>query len=97
MHGSTAGGFDALTTAAFRESAMEHGTHATHRTASSLGASRPRYCRCSRPAAAARAPPARRSLSGLDGLAWLIVRSDSGFEGRAELCYTRIEAELEPR
>jgi hypothetical protein len=32
-----------------------------------------------------------------DGMAWLTVGTDSGFEGRTELYYTRIEAELEPR
>lgn len=32
-----------------------------------------------------------------DGTAWLTVGTDSGFEGRTELYYTRIEAVLEPR
>lgn len=35
--------------------------------------------------------------TGPDGMAWLTVGTDSGFEGRTELFYTRIEAELEPR
>lgn len=32
-----------------------------------------------------------------DGTAWLTVGTDSGFEGRTDLYYTRIEAVLEPR
>ena len=34
---------------------------------------------------------------GADGSVWLIVGTDSGFEGRTSLYYTRVVAEFTPR
>lgn len=32
-----------------------------------------------------------------DGSAWLIIGTDSGFEGRSQLYYTNLKAEFTPR
>jgi hypothetical protein len=44
-----------------------------------------------------RSEPGRLTMTtGSDGSAWLIVGTDSGFEGRTALYYTRVSAQFTP-